>query len=128
MTFCQFIFRNNAILRIANSILDHFYHFANQNGIGALSTMSEFSTQLQKKLSPLCPKTTRGEKGGRGAHFLPLGVKIGILGKNALLGVLGATCAQPVFSSRIIDGFGVLHLHFLTFCTKIMEMPPLSAF
>ena len=50
MTFSQFIFRNNAILRIANSILDHFYNSACQNGIGALSTMSEFSTQLQKKL------------------------------------------------------------------------------
>ena len=70
-------------------ILDHFYHFANQNGIGALSTMSEFSTQLQKKLSPLCPKTARGEKDGRGAHFVPLGVKIGILGQKCSFGGFG---------------------------------------
>ena len=62
-------------------------------------------------------------------HILCLwGSEFGFWAKSALLGALGATCAQPVFSSRIIDGFGVLHLHFLTFCTKIMEMPPLSAF
>ena len=69
--------------------LGSFYHFANKNGIWALSTMSEFSTQLQKKLWPLCPKSTRGEKGGRGAHFVPLGIKIGILGQKCSFGGFG---------------------------------------
>ena len=62
-------------------------------------------------------------------HIVCLWVpKSEFVAKSAVLPTLGATCAQPAFSSRIIDGFGVVRMHFLWFCTKIMEMRPLSAF
>ena len=52
-------------------------------------------------------------------HILCLwGSKLEFWAKSALLGALGATCAQPVFSSRSIDGFGVLHLHFFVILRK----------